>query len=160
MKVGITGHRELSNTESNWLAKEFVTEIDNIEIDESYSSLAIGTDQLFATIIISRAIKLVAIIPSKNYETTFKVHEITAYERLLALCEQEIQLDFEQPTDESFYEAGKTIVDKSNLLFACWDSLPAKGLGGTADIVTYPKKLSKKIIHFNPLTKTKKYINY
>lgn len=160
MKVGITGHRNLAKTEAEWLNKELKVEIDQMNIDEAYSSLSVGADQIFAKIIVTKKIPLIAVIPSKKYEETFKADEIEAYKKILSLSQKNIQLDFDEPSDKAFYEAGKFLVNSTDVLFACWNSLPAKGLGGTADIVAYAKKNNKKIIHLNPSTKTKNYINY
>jgi hypothetical protein len=34
-------------------------------------------------------------------------------------------------------EGGKVVVDRAEVLIAVWDGLPARGLGGTADVVAY-----------------------
>jgi hypothetical protein len=160
MKVGITGHQNLSPNESNWLKKELKTEIKKLKMEAAYSCLAIGADQLFTKVILANKTPFIVVIPCKKYEQTFDDKSIELYKTLLKQAVDKIQLDFENPSEEAFYEAGKTVINKSDVIFACWNNLPAKGLGGTADIVSYARKLNKKIIHFNPLTKTKKYINY
>lgn len=160
MKVGITGHQNLTADESNWLKQELETEIKKLKIEEAYSCLAIGSDQLFANVILAKKIPLIAITPCKNYEQTFDENHIEFYKSIVKQASNEIQLDFENPSEEAFYEAGKTVANKSDVVFAFWNNLPAKGLGGTADIVLFAKKSNKKIIHFNPITKTKNYINH
>jgi hypothetical protein len=159
MKAGITGHQNLSVAESDWLKEELEIEIKQIKIEEAYSCLAIGADQLFANVILANKIPLVAITPCKKYEQTFDEKNIELYKSLVKQAVNKIQLDFESPSEEAFYEAGKTVVNKSDVVFAFWNNLPAKGLGGTADIVEYAKSKSKKIILLNPITKTKNYIN-
>jgi hypothetical protein len=160
MKVGITGHQNLSFAESDWLKEELEIEIKQMKIEEAFSCLAIGADQIFARVILANNISLVAITPCKKYEQTFDDNRIELYKSLLKQATNEIMLDFESPSEEAFYEAGKTVVNKSDVVFAFWNSLPSKGLGGTADIVSIAKKLNKKIIHLNPINKTKNYINY
>jgi hypothetical protein len=160
MKVGITGHQTLTTDESDWLKHELETVIKQMKIEEAYSCLAIGSDQLFASVILANKIPLVAITPCKKYEQTFDEKHIEFYKSLMRQATYKIQLDFENPSEEAFYEAGKTVANKSEILFAFWNNLPAKGLGGTADIVSFAKKTNKKIIHFNPITKTKNYINH
>ncbi len=160
MKVGITGHQNLTADESNWLKQELETEIKQMKIEEAYSCLAIGSDQLFANVILANNIPLVAITPCKKYEQTFDEKHIDFYKSILKQAVNQIKLDFENPSEEAFYEAGKTVANKSDVVFAFWNNLPAKGLGGTADIVSFAKKINKKIIHFNPITKTKNYINH
>ena len=160
MKVGITGHQNLTAAESDWLRDELEIEIKQMKIEEAFSCLAIGADQIFARVILAKNIPLVAITPCKKYEQTFDDNRIELYKSLLKQTTNEIILDFESPSEEAFYEAGKTVVNKSDVVFAFWDSLPSKGLGGTADIVSIAKTLNKKIIHLNPINQTKNYINY
>ena len=160
MKVGITGHQNLTANESDWLKIELENEIKRMEIEEAYSCLAIGADQLFAKVILADNIPLIAITPCTKYVETFSGKDVEVYQTLLRKAINIVQLDFDNPSEKAFYEAGKTIVNKSDVVFAFWDNLPSKGLGGTADIVSFAKKLNKKIVHLNPSTKTKNYINY
>ena len=143
MKAGITGHQNLTATESNWLKGELEIEIKRMKIDEAYSCLAIGADQLFARVILANNIPLVAVTPCKKYEQTFDNMHIEHYKSLVRQATNKIQLDFENPSEEAFYEAGKMIVNKSDVVFAFWNNLPSKGLGGTADIVSIAEKLNK-----------------
>ena len=161
MKIGITGHQNLVDKPTiSWLKNELLEEIQNMQIEEAYSSLAIGADQLFAEIILTIHIPLVAIIPCINYEFTFDKNNIKIYKAILNKSSNKIQLDFNSPSEQAFYEAGKLVANKSDIVFALWNNLPSEGLGGTADIVDYAKKLNKKIIHLNPISKTKNFINY
>ncbi len=160
MKVGITGHQNLTAAESAWLKVELENEIKQMKIEEAFTCLAIGADQIFASVILANKIPLVAITPCEKYEQTFDGKHIEFYKSLVNQATSKIQLDFEKPSEEAFYEAGKTVANKSDILFAVWNNHPAKGLGGTADIVSFAKKINKKIIHFNPITKTKNYINH
>lgn len=160
MKVGITGHQNLTVAESDWLKEELGIEIKQMKIEEAFSCLAIGADQIFARVILANNIPLVAITPCKKYEQTFDDNRIELYNSLLKQATNQIILDFESPSEEAFYEAGKIVVNKSDVVFAIWNSLPSKGLGGTADIVSIAKKFNKKIIHLNPINHSKNYINY
>jgi hypothetical protein len=160
MRIGITGHQNLTSAERDWLKVELAIEIKKMKIEEAYSCLAIGADQLFASIIFENKIPFVAIIPCKYYEQTFDQKHIELYNSFVKQANNVIQLDFDIPSEEAFYEAGKTVVNKSDVVIAIWNNLPAKGLGGTADIVEYAKIKNKKIIHFNPISKTITHINH
>jgi hypothetical protein len=160
MRIGITGHQNLSFSIIDWIKQELLIELNQLNIDEAYSCLAIGADQIFAEIILENKIPLITIIPCVNYKTTFDNKGLISYNHLLKQSTSIIQLDFQKPSEEAFFEAGKTVILNSDILFAIWNNLPAKGLGGTADIVSIATSLNKKIIHFNPITKTKKLINY
>lgn len=159
MIIGISGHQSLKKDIIKWLKKNIELELKKSNANKGYSSLAIGADQIFANILLENHIPLVAIIPSENYIETFdKIHH-AKYLKILDNAESKIELSFEEPTENAFYRAGKVIAEKSDILFAVWDGYPAKGLGGTADIVKYMMSLNKKIIHFDITTKSIKYIN-
>lgn len=159
MKIGITGHQDLSTEIIKWLKSELEFEIQKITIEKGFTSLAIGADQIFAITLLKKKIPIVAIVPSENYIDTFDSNHIQLYLDLLNKAESIIELDFEQPTENAFYRAGKVIAENSDILFAIWNGEEAKGLGGTADIVSYMKSLNKKIIHFNTVKRIVTYIN-
>jgi hypothetical protein len=160
MTAGITGHQELGDeTTIAWIEKEMLNELNKLNIEKAFSSLAVGADQLFATLILSKQIPLVAIIPSYNYQKTFQDNHLKTYYSLLKQASDIIQLEFNEPGETAYYEAGKVIVEKSDIMFAVWNNKPAKGLGGTADIVAYAKLQDKRVIHFNLVTQTINYIN-
>jgi len=160
MRIGITGHQNLNIVVIDWLKHELFIEIKQLNVNEAFSCLAIGADQIFAEIVLANEIPLTAVVPCLNYETTFDSNGLALYKNLLSRSKNTIKLNFEKPTENAFFEAGKTVVSNSDILFAIWDNLPAKGLGGTADIVSFASSLNKKIIHLNPITKTKTFINY
>ncbi|WPR73747.1 hypothetical protein [Algoriphagus sp. NG3] len=118
----------------------------------AFSSLAIGADQLFAKVILKMDVDLGAVIPCSGYEKTFNKSGLKAYCRILEKCKFKEILNFKSPSQEAFFEAGKTIADNSDVLFAIWDGNASKGWGGTADIVRYAIDIQKPIIHMNPWT--------
>ncbi|SEO20287.1 hypothetical protein [Mucilaginibacter sp. OK283] len=159
--VGISGHQNLSKFDINWINKELLITINKLPIALGMSSLAIGSDQLFAELIIEKKIPLNIIIPCTNYEKTFtSSRDLEKYKLLLGKAAQQFKLDYNEPTEQAFYAAGKSIVKTSNLLITIWDGLKAKGLGGTGDIVEYALERRLSVIHLNPLTKLTTYHNY
>lgn len=159
MKIGVTGHQSLEKDSILWVRKEIDIEIKKNNVEKGFTSLAIGADQIFANVLLENKIPIVAVIPSESYDETFDKNHIGEYLNLLRQSESKLELAYEEPTEIAFYRAGKIIAENSDVLFAIWDGKPAKGLGGTADIVEYMKALSKKIIHFNITNKIVTYIN-
>ena len=49
------------------------------------------------------------------------------------------QLPFVESTSESHMAASKFMVDEADELYAVWDGKPARGYGGTADVVAYAR---------------------
>ena len=156
MKIGITGHQNLGSAENiAWLSKTLKSVINQNNIDIGLTSLAIGADQLFADTLIDMQICYVAIIPCDGYEQTFtKSDDLEKYRGLLQSASEIINLPFNEPSEEAFYEAGKQIVQRSDMIVAIWDGQPAKGLGGTADAVKFALSLKRNVLHINPITKT------
>ncbi len=59
-----------------------------------------------------------------------------------------IEIDGQDTFSETSNE--RTVVDAVDLLIAIWNGKPARGLGGTADVVSYALNLSKRVLHINP----------
>lgn len=121
-----------------------------MEASKAYSSLATGSDQVFAEAAINLEIPVVAVLPFEGYERYFRGSDLADYRRLLAQCEV-IQLGWKGDPERAFFEAGKFVVENCEMIFAIWDGEGAEGLGGTADIVAYASRLSRKIIHIDPI---------
>ena len=138
-----------------WLSDTLERTIRQYHIDIGITSLAVGADQLYAEVLRKANIPYIAIIPSADYETTFQnTDNLGRYQELLRNASERIQLPFEKPSETAFYEAGKQIANLSDMLLAIWNGLPAKGLGGTGDIVKYALSIKKPVVHLNPETQT------
>ncbi len=155
MIAGITGHQDLGDKETiSWIKDCLTKEIQKYNVTEGLTCLAIGADQLFADILDKFNIRYTAVIPSDNYEDTFDPNTALANYRLrLSNAKKSIKLDFPNPCEEAYYEAGKYIVDHSEIVFAIWNRKPAKGLGGTGDVVKYALDKNRIIIHINPISR-------
>lgn len=151
MKISITGHQNIGDKEVvNWVKKELRRIIKDLgNITNSYSSLAVGADQIFAEIMINSNINLTAVIPCEGYRNTFENDTVKDYDILLRKAEDVIVLDYSEPSEKAFYEAGKYVLNNCDILIAVWNGQKARGLGGTGDIVELAKKSRKKIFHIN-----------
>lgn len=89
------------------------------------------------------------LIPALQSE---QVH-LENYRRLLKNAAAVETLDFIQPEEKAFFEAGKRVVALADLVIAVWNGQPAKGLGGTADAVKYALDQKKPVVHINPITR-------
>lgn len=47
---------------------------------------------------------------------------------------------FVESTEQAHLAAGQAVVDRSERLVTVWDGKPARGIGGTADIVSYARQ--------------------
>jgi hypothetical protein len=55
------------------------------------------------------------------------------------------RLPFTEPTSESYMTASRLMIDAADELYAVWDGRPARGYGGTADVVAYARKHGKPV---------------
>ena len=110
------------------------------------SSLAEGADQLFAAHVLAVGGVLEAIVPCEDYINSLATESGRArYEQLRNAAGRVITLPFPQPSEEAFLAAGQALVDRCDHLFAVWDGRPARGLGGTADVVSYARSRGRPI---------------
>lgn len=146
-RIGVTGHRSIpAGAQAHVLAGLRAALCGPDGATEVLSSLAVGADQLFADIALTCGAELTVVIPSGDYEACFEnAADLARYRMLKSRAAQEIRLDFPHSTDEAYYAAGAYIADHCDRLLAVWDGRPARGLGGTGDIVTYARTLGRPV---------------
>jgi hypothetical protein len=147
MRIGVTGHQDIPPEALTYVERGVAGVLTRYTGDlVGVSSLAAGADQIFATAILQRGGTLHAIIPCKNYEATFSDPEGRArFSDLLSQASHAEILDHEGPSEDAFFDAGRHVVEKSDLLIAVWDGRPAQGFGGTADIVRYAQEHGRAV---------------
>ena len=92
-----------------------------------------------------------AIIPYAGIERSFSSEdEVQQYRSLVAGATVEV-LDTPGSDQDAYLAAGFRVVDLSSVLIAVWDGQPAKGKGGTADVVNYASEKEIPIVHINPM---------
>ncbi|HEY8524690.1 MAG TPA: hypothetical protein VIL48_07000 [Acidimicrobiales bacterium] len=105
------------------------------------SCIADGADSLFAQAVLDRGGRLEVIIPAEEYRAGLPAEHHPVYDRLLADASAIRRLPFRQSTSESHMAASKLMLEHAEELYAVWDGLPARGYGGTADVVTAARQL-------------------
>ncbi len=150
-RVGITGHQRLPPLAAQYADQQIRALLTRVPPPVvGISSLAAGADQLFARNILTAGGELWAVVPSRDYETTFDDTELTVYRDLLASAASTTRLDFERSSESAYRAAGQWIVDECDQLVAVWDGKPARGLGGTGDIVSYARECDREVLIFWP----------
>ncbi|MEU6313565.1 hypothetical protein [Streptomyces sp. NPDC047014] len=146
-RIGVTGHRTLPDAVLGPVESGLRAVLGGHDGPlEALSSLAEGADQLFAAIALECGADLTVVIPSGDYEDGFEGPEaLDRYQRLRLRATQEVRMDFPRSTDAAYYAAGTYIADSCDRLVAVWDGRPARGHGGTAEIVAYARALGKPV---------------
>ena len=140
-RIGVTGHRVIPDAVLPAVDAGIRAELCGDAPLEVLSSLAAGTDQLFASIALERGIPVTAVLPGMDYEAHLGDDRVRAsYRRLLTSCAGRVDLPHERTHEEAYYAAGRYIVDHADRMVAVWDGAPARGLGGTGDVVDYARR--------------------
>ena len=147
MRIGLTGHQDIPPQALEYVTRGINRLLDNLKGDlVAVSSLAAGADQLFASIVLERGGSLQLIIPCRRYEKTFPHPEdLTNFRTLLERAVSVETLSFDEPSEEAYLAAGCRVVDLSDVLLAIWDGQPARGKGGTGDIVEYARSRATRL---------------
>lgn len=147
MRVGVTGHQNIPPQALEYVTRGVNDVLDRVK-DElvGISSLAAGGDQVFASLVVERGGRLEVVLPCSHYETTFsRSDDLRNFSALLEKATRVETLSFEKPSDEAYLAAGRRVVNLSEVLLAIWDGQPAKGKGGTADIVEYARSRAARV---------------
>lgn len=152
MRVGITGHQELTESSGwDWVIRSFDALLSAMPKPlVGITCLAAGADQLFAQAVLRNFGTIEVVLPFPEYESTLDEESKQFYRQLHLMASKITVLTKQSTTDESYLKAGKIVVDLSDVMVAVWNGRPAGGLGGTADIVEYAKK-KKKVVWLNPV---------
>jgi hypothetical protein len=147
VRVGVTGHQSIPASAYAAVLGEVENELRRYAANfRGVSSLAAGADQIFSEAVLRLGGKLHVVLPCRHYDAAFESSATLANFRvLLQRADAAETLDFDQPSEEAFLAAGRRVVVLSDVLVAVWDGQPAKGLGGTADIVEFARSRNIEI---------------
>jgi hypothetical protein len=154
--IGFTGHRELSSEQSDIVAAELRAALRVVEEPlVGVCSLSSGADQLFAGAVLESEGELFVVLPSRDFESTLgDSGSAAAYRRILPLATSVETLDFDTASNEAYLRLGQRVVDLSDTMLAVWDGLPARGMGGTADVVEYARGRGRDVLVIWPFAST------
>lgn len=138
--IGFSGHQGLPPATTDLVAAELRGKLKRLAGLEliGVTMLGPGADQLFARIVLELGGHLYVVVPAKRYRDGFQDPEARRdYDRLYAMANYFEELDYVESTEEAHMAGGRVVVERADRLLAVWDGKPARGYGGTADIVAY-----------------------
>ncbi|MFD8573415.1 hypothetical protein [Streptomyces sp. NPDC059639] len=142
MRVGITGHRGLDETVERRvraLIDDAVAAYPAAEL-VGVSCLADGPDAWFAEAVVKHGGGLEAVVPATEYRDSLPDRHHLTYDALLRQS-SDVHGTGMRASDSAAHMAGSEIlVGLVDELLAVWDGLPARGYGGTADVVAYAER--------------------
>lgn len=142
MRIGITGHRDLTPQTVELVRTEFDTQLTRTPgRTKCISCLAEGADQLFARAVLTHGGQLDAIVPSLDYRDQMSSDSQLEFDRLLVAAVRITRLPYPDSIPAAHMAASLVLVERSDLLFAVWDGRPALSFAGTADVVAYAHQM-------------------
>jgi hypothetical protein len=143
-KVGVTGHRDLSDFDAIILFERVASELMQLKAKRErvqlISSIAEGADQLCAQVGSALGYELICPLPFRQYREDFSGGALETYDFLLEQATSSFIVSDNLDRNEAYLRAGKYVVDHCDVLIAVWDGLPQQSSCGTATIVAYAKE--------------------
>ncbi|MBV9140344.1 MAG: hypothetical protein JO115_05420 [Pseudonocardiales bacterium] len=146
MFIGITGHRglpahsaQLIDTALRAALAEYGDRVTGV------SALADGADQLFARAVLDQGGQIEVIVPAARYRDGLPAESHAEYDDLIGHAIKVHRLDFTESTPEAHLAASELMISMVSELLAVWDHQPARGHGGTADVVTHARDCGRRV---------------
>lgn len=136
-RLAVTGHRGLPEPTARIIATALDSEIAQRATPDliGLTCLADGADTLFAHAILAHGGQLHVIIPAHKYRAGLPADHHPTYDALLAQAARVTQLDHEESDSDAHLDASLHMLTEADEVLAIWDGQPARGPGGTADVV-------------------------
>ncbi|MGV9263538.1 hypothetical protein ACWDRR_02610 [Kitasatospora sp. NPDC003701] len=138
MRVGITGHRgldEVVECQVRQLLDEAVRGLGAGLV--AVSCIADGPDAWFAELVLEHGGQLVVVIPAEQYRESLPEDHHALYDRLLSRASEVHRTGMTESDSVAHMAGSEILVDLVDEVLAVWDGKPARGYGGTADVVAY-----------------------
>lgn len=146
--IGVTGHREplddaaLSERISHLLQQIRLRSPSSALTPLKFgivSSLAEGADRLVAKEVLKdrdAVLEAALPLPPEEYVRDFSTTQSrTEFQELLSDAEMIAVMPQSESREAAYSEAGRYLLDRSDVVIALWDGEPSRGVGGTAEIV-------------------------
>lgn len=163
--VGFTGHRQLGDAAG--VAQAITAELEELRRVApgewiALSSVAAGADQIFveASFGLEMGWEALLPLPVLDFQRDFEPDDWRKVEGLLARAEHVEVVPEPGSREEAYLTGGFEIVNNCDVLLAAWDGLPARGKGGTADIISYARAMGRPVVIINPASKAVRRENF
>ncbi|MGH3828953.1 MAG: hypothetical protein ACRDRS_00655 [Pseudonocardiaceae bacterium] len=144
--IGITGHRglpahstQLIDTSLRATLAEYGANVIGV------TALADGADQLFARAVLDQGGQIEVIVPAAHYRDGLPSESHAEYDDLIGQAMTVHRLNSTESTPEAYMAASELMIAMVSELLAVWDQQPARGYGGTADVVTRARDRGRRV---------------
>ncbi len=146
-RLAITGHRGLPSATMQLVDDALRAEIARYADSElvGLSCLADGADALFAQAVLDAGGRLIAVVPAAQYRDGLPESHHPTYDTLFGRASEVIRLEHTESDSTAHMHASQRMIAHADRLLAVWDGKPARGLGGTADVVDAARKRGRSV---------------
>ncbi|MFF4051957.1 hypothetical protein ACFYZ5_35475 [Streptomyces chartreusis] len=143
MRVGITGHRGLSKAVEDEVRRMLAAKVEEFDPSEllGVSCIADGPDTWWAQMVLQAGGQVEVVIPAEEYRDGLPSWHHDTYDDLMRQASDVHQTGLRESTSEAHQAGSEILVGLSDMVLAVWDGKPARGYGGTADVVEYARRL-------------------
>ena len=158
--VGITGHRTLSDdAQWSWVREQIDAALAVLEPPiVGVSSLAEGADQCFAAAVLAAGGQLHAVLAFEHFGESLGDDGRASFAALLDDADDVEVIDRQPTRDLAYLAAGLRVVELADVLFAVWDGKPARGTGGTAEIVERAAAIETPVLQIDTSDATVRWL--
>lgn len=137
-RIAVTGHRGLPDDTATLIDSAIRAELSASRDDEliGVTCLADGADQIFARTILDLGGALEVIIPASTYRDGLPAKYHPEYDQLLTAAHNIHRLPHVISDESAHMDASNHMLSLADHVLAVWDGKPARGYGGTADVIT------------------------
>ncbi|UGY92891.1 hypothetical protein [Streptomyces gobiensis] len=142
MRIGITGHRGLPEEAGELVHAALRAEMRNYRPDDlvGVSCIADGPDAWFAQSVLDHGGRIEVVVPCNGYRDSLPEWHHATYDELMEQAAQVHHAGLDASDPQAHMVGGEILVGLIDHLIAVWDGEPARGYGGTADVVAYAQR--------------------
>ncbi|MEU8798120.1 hypothetical protein [Spirillospora sp. NPDC048819] len=146
MRIAISGHRLLPEATEALVAEALEEALAPVTANiVGLTCLADGADTLFARAVLAHGGQVEVIVPAEQYLAGLPEEHHAEYRKLLAQATKVHHMPFTESDSEAHMAASQHMLTLADELWAVWDGQPARGYGGTADVVQAAHALNKPV---------------
>ncbi|MGX1852069.1 hypothetical protein [Streptomyces sp. NPDC055299] len=142
MRIGITGHRGLSDAVEKLVRTSLHAEVQKYEPTElcGVSCIADGPDTWFAESVLAVGGRIEVVIPADQYRESLPSSHHAPYDALLRQAVEVHHTGLGESTSQAHMTGSELLVGLVDRLIAVWDGEASRGCGGTGDVVAYARR--------------------
>ena len=142
MRVGITGHRGLPEDIAERMRRRLRDEIRALPREGlvGVSCLADGPDTWFAREVLDVGGRIEVVVPAAAYRASLPEWHRVSYDELVDAAAEVHHTGLRESDARAHMVGSEILVGLVDRLVAVWDGQPARGYGGTADVVAYAQR--------------------